>query len=162
MKKQTKTILFVVLGVFVVSIVVFISTAVIFFRSAVQNTQVDQNGAERAFTETLARFTGEAPVLEIRAGEVVLMRAIPAEAPTKPPSTLHVLAWEPDENNLARLALPMWLVRMSDDPVSLRLSEGITIKTGTELRPQDLEKFGPSLVLDHQERDGSRVVLWTD
>jgi hypothetical protein len=162
MKSRTKTIIFVVLGVFVAIIVVLVTTAVMFFRSAVQTTQIEPTGAEQAFTEARARFAGEMPALEIRSGEVTLVREMPDAAPAKPISTLHVLAWQPRDKNLARLKLPIWLVRMSDDPVSLRLGDGITLKTGSELRAQDLEKFGSTLLLDHTERDGSRVLLWTD
>jgi hypothetical protein len=162
MKKQTKTILLVIAGVIAVVIVVGIVTAVVLFRSAIDSTQTDQSGADGAFGAALTPFAGQQPLLEIRQGEVVVTRSIPAEAPAQPVATLRVLAWEPAENSLTRFQLPMWVVRMSDDPIAMQVGENVTVRGGTTLRPEDIEKFGPILLVDHKEPDGSRVVMWTE
>jgi hypothetical protein len=161
MKKQTKTILLTILGVIGVLCLVFIITAVVFFRSAIQNTRTDQAGADRAFVDALAPFPDQAPLLEIRQGEVVVTRDIPTVAPANPVSTLHVLAWEPGDDSLSRFQLPMWLVRMSDDPIAMQVGDKITVERGAPLRPEDIEKFGPTLLVDHMEADGARVLVWT-
>jgi hypothetical protein len=128
MKKQTKTILLTILGVIGVLCLVFVATAVVFFRSAIQNTRTNQDGADRAFEEVIAVFKGQTPLLEIRQGEVVVMRDIPTVAPPNPVSTLHVLAWEPGDESLSRFQLPMWLVRMSDDPIAMQVGDKLTVE----------------------------------
>jgi hypothetical protein len=161
MKKQTKTVLLTILGVIGVLCLVFVATAVVFFRSAIQNTRTDQDGADRAFDEVIAGFNGQTPLLEIRQGEVVLTRDVPAVAPAKPVRTLHLLAWEPGDESLSRFQLPMWLVRMSDDPIAMQVGDKITVERETPLRPEDIEKFGPTVLVDHIESDGARVLVWT-
>ena len=161
MKKQTKTILLAILAVIGVVVVVLIVVVVVFFRSAIQSTPTDQASADTAFEEALKPFASQPPLLQLREGEVVVTRDVPGEPPTVPVSTLHVLAWEPDEDNLTRVQLPMWMVRMSDDPIAMQVGDTVTVRRGTPLRPEDIEKFGPTLVLDHREADGARVVVWT-
>lgn len=161
MKKQTKTILLAVLGVLGAVLVVFIVVAVVFFRSAIQNTRIDQAGADRAFAEALVPFGGQMPLLEIRQGDVVVTREIPGVSPAVPVTTLHVLAWEPGEESLTRVQLPMWLVRMSDDPIAMQVGDKVTVERATALRPEDIEKYGSILLVDHMEADGARVMVWT-
>ena len=55
----------------------------------------------------------------------------------------------------------MWLVRMSDDPIAMQFGENVTVEQGIALRPEDIDRFGPTLLLDHMEADGARVVVWT-
>ena len=161
MKKQTKTILLAIAALIGVVILVTIVSVVVFFRSAIQNTQTDQAGAEQAFVAARAPFAEQAPLLEIRAGEVVVTRDVPATPPASSVTTLHVLAWEPDEDTLTRLQLPMWLVRMSDDPVAIRVGDTITMGRDV-LRPEDIEKYGSTLLVDHTEDNGARVMVWTN
>jgi hypothetical protein len=161
MKRQTKTILLTIVGLIGVLCVVLIVTAVVFFRSMIDDTTTDQSGADRAFMEALTPFKGQLPVLEIRRGEVVLTRDIPSVRPAGEVTMLHGLVWEPRDEALSRIQVPMWMVRMVDDPIAMQVGDNIAVEKGVELRPEDIDRFGPALLLDHLEADGARLVLWT-
>jgi hypothetical protein len=141
--------------------ITLIVVAVYFFRTAIEHTPADQAGADRAFAETLAASGNQMPLLELRNGEVVLTREIPDVAAAEGVTTLHILAWEPGEASLSRFQLPMWLVRMSDDPIAAQVGGDLTTKTDIPLLPDDIDKFGPALLFDHTETDGARVMVWT-
>jgi hypothetical protein len=44
---------------------------------------------------------------------------------------------------------------LNSDSVS-RFSTSITIS------PEEIERFGPALIIEHTEADGSRVLAWTE
>ena len=161
MQSRTKTILLATAGVIGVTCVILIAAAVFFFRSAIENTRTSQEGADQAFAEALIPFSNQKPLLEIARGEVVLTRDIPAVRPAESVTTLHVLAWEPAEDSLSRIHLPMWLVRMSDDPIAMQIDQNAGEERHTPLRPEDIDRFGPALLVDHMEADGARVMVWT-
>jgi hypothetical protein len=161
MKKQTKTILLAIAGVIGVLCVILIATAVFFFRSMINDSQTDQSGADVAFMDALTPFEGQLPIIEIRRGEAVLTRNIPSLRPAEAVTTLHGLIWEPGGESLSRIRVPMWVVRMVDDPIAMQVGDNIAVESGVELRPEDIDRFGPALLLDHMEADGARVMLWT-
>ncbi|MCA1584816.1 MAG: hypothetical protein LC791_08610 [Acidobacteria bacterium] len=77
-----------------------------------------------------------------------------------PPDTLHVLAWDPDEERLARISLPFWLLRMKSTPIELAAYASGLDDEGVELSAEDIEKYGPGIVLDHTTSSGERVLFW--
>ena len=165
MKRRTANILIAIGGVLVLCFVAVVGLGIWFFKSAIDTEASNEAAAARAFEEVRGRFGAEGPVLEIREKELVLLRHAPDAAPGRQVQTIRVLAWDPDEGNLTRVALPMWLLRMSDDPIRLSADSripGISIGTGLSIRPEDIERYGPTLVIDHQEESGERVLVWSD
>jgi hypothetical protein len=57
------------------------------------------------------------------------------------------------------LTLPFWLLRLRDSGVDVSIAADGTRLTMTM---DEVERYGPALVLDHLEEDGSRVLVWTE
>jgi hypothetical protein len=85
-----------------------------------------------------------------------------------PAHSLNILAYDASDHELVRIRLPMWLVRKIDedeqilgdwdldDDHTLRL-EGVI---EDHLSLEDLEHAGLGVLLEVEEDDGERVLIW--
>ena len=155
-------VLGIILLIFVVGVgVVILSVA--WFRQALDVTEVSQANATQQFDEIRAKFSGQLPLIEMRDGEPALVAARKDEAPsTSKLTTLHLMAWDEDEEKLVRFSLPFWLLRMKSGPIAFSsYSSGFD---RVSLRPEDIERHGPGLILDVSEdrRGRGRVLIWAE
>ncbi len=141
-------------------------TAFFFYRH-IQSEPVESATAAQQFAAARARFADQKPLIEMRRGdEPVLHREFITNASaSKPLETLRVLAYDPDSGKLVRVAIPMWLLRLA--PGGRRMSflndNGIDFDSDrVRLTLDDLERRGPGLLLDHADRHGSLVLVWTE
>jgi hypothetical protein len=156
----------IVFGVFIVVVFVGIGAIIAVTAWFQQNLEVKQLTASEAETEfetIRQRFAGRPPLLEMRNGRP----AYSVERAALPPSgarlqTLHVLAFERDEQHLARISLPFWLLRMKSDPIRFGSYASGLDDEGVDLRPEDVEKYGPGIILDTVTPDGERFMLWAE
>lgn len=119
--------------------------------------------AEVEFDNVRKRFPGRAPLLELRDGRpAYTAEATARREGTTSLSTLNFLAFEPDKRQLARFSLPFWLLRMKSDPIEFGSYASGLDDDGVNLRPEDLEKYGPGIVLDTTTPNGERVLLWVE
>ena len=167
MKKSHRTILMVVVGLAIVVVVVGGGGLAWFFMSAFESSSSDEATAIRSIEEVRRQFKGVRPLIEISQPEkeatgVAWSGELTAKAPATPARAIErvrALAWDAEDATLTTFTLPWWLIQMTSDPIDLEIGE-----TGKKLRltPEDIEKYGPALVVDHTEPDGSRVIVWTD
>ena len=107
----------------VVILIIFIGIGAIIAVTAwvQQNLQVDTRSAsdaEQEFATVHKQFEGRQPLLEMHDGRPRLTAEhdkLAAASPTRL-EAIHVLAWDPDEERLARFTVPFWLVRMKSGP----------------------------------------------
>jgi|SRR5688572_4795567 hypothetical protein len=159
MRRRTATILFAIVGVvFFLFIAVVAGGAWLFF-SIFNSQTLDEAKATRTFEDARRRFTAIEPIIEIRNGMPVLVRRPPDGAPARELKTLHVLAWNPDDDRVISMELPMWLLRLSDGPI--RLNEDRN-RPSLSMSARDLDRYGPTLVLDHRSGRDEQVLVWTD
>ncbi len=129
-----------------------------------QNLQVETRSPQDAQTEFDAvrkQFGDRPPLLEMRNGRPGYT-VEHAKAPTGSGArleTLYVLAWDPDDERLARFSLPFWLLRMKSDPIRLS-AYAAGMDDRADLRPEDIERYGPGIILDTGPGSGERVLLW--
>jgi len=82
-----------------------------------------------------------------------------------PAHQLNVLAWDPQDQELVRVSIPMWLAReaagdgeldldLDDDQAKLerRLKKRVTL--------EQLEQASLGTLLEVEEHDGERVMVW--
>jgi hypothetical protein len=130
-----------------------------------QNLQVDTRSASDAdqeFSAVRKEFGDRLPLLEVKDGRPQLTgeHAKASGPPATPPATVFVLAWDPDEGRLARFSIPFWLVRMKGEPFRLSAyASGLDDRV--DLRVEDIEQYGPGIIVDTQSRSGERVLVWT-
>jgi hypothetical protein len=123
--------------------------------------EVTAKQAEAEFDAVRARFKDQKPLLEIRRNGQVLVDRLEERAATykgRKPESLRILAWERGEAKRVQITLPMWLLRMKGT-MDLKSSEVGLEKL--DIKIEDLERAGPSLLVDHT--DGRhRLLVWTE
>jgi len=165
--KKKRTWIVVVVGIlitlFVLGIAV-IGTAVFYVRRHVSTQFIAADVAGTEFERTRARFAGQQPLIELR-GEhdaVVHRRTAPPHGELQ---TLHVLAFDAHAEKLIRVSVPFWLIRlMPGKRFKLGDDEGVNFDVEhLHLTVDDLERFGPGLVIDGSNPGGGgRVLVWTE
>jgi hypothetical protein len=162
MKKETIRTLTIVVGLVILLAVLGLGSAVWLFTQSVDVGKADEAVAAEEFNRVRAQFAGTGPVLEIRNGDPVLARKPPDHPSGVRLATLHVLHWDPDDDSFARIDLPFWLIRLKSGPIEI-VSDNSAISDGDlGITVEELERFGPTLVADHQGRKGERLLIWTE
>lgn len=150
-------------GVGVVVIVVIIALAVagtLFLRENVQIARgAGRDSAEAAFDAAKRRFPDRRPLLVLGTDRrPVFTAGLESRRNPGTVTTIHILAWDADEDALATFTLPMWLLRLKSGPIAFgEYASGLD--EGVRLKPKDLERHGPGIVLEFEAPDGSRVLL---
>lgn len=137
--------------------------SVAWFRQHLNVTTVSHASAVQQFDAVRAKFSGQRPLLEMRDGEPAFV----AERRDEPRSnvqltTLHLMAWDEDEEHLVTFSLPFWLLRMKSGPIGFSsYASGVD---RISLRPDDIERHGPGLIFDATEehRGRGRVLIWAE
>jgi hypothetical protein len=137
-----------------------------FFYHHINTQYAPRESAEQQFAAARARFSGQKPLIEMRRDdEPIVHRELFAEAHSDAKlQALRVLAYDPDERKLVRVSIPFWLIRlMPGKHFSFLNDNGINFDNDrVRLTSRDLERLGPSLILDEQDRHGAYVIVWTE
>jgi len=165
-RKRTWVIALVsIAGVAVVATVTLIGLGVYVFRSNVDIDDATPDTADSSFEEARARFAGQEPLIHLVRGDgetrtEVRRRDHPSEIK---PTSLHVLAWDPDDERLVTVRIPFWLLRFGDHAtIDFSEGDGDTLED-LDVTMADLDHHGPGLVLDyHVDTDRARVLLWVE
>jgi hypothetical protein len=80
---------------------------------------------------------------------------------------VNVLVYEPAEQQLVRVSVPIWLVKKMEnhvdwDDVDLDDEDGERVKRilKRRIRVEDLEKAGLGMLVEVDEEDGEQVLVW--
>jgi hypothetical protein len=140
--------------------------------SLYQSEQADQTRADAAFAEIRARFPGVYPAFQIQERRLVITRQPATVTPPTDPAAVHILVWQPRERMLSRVTLPLWMSKIATEPLPLEALAGVgeqglgaileAKRRGDALnvRISDLERYGPTLLLDGTTPDGKQVLMW--
>jgi hypothetical protein len=163
---KVKPWIWVVLGVVVVVVLGIVAVAGVGFYFLSRNIQTETastTGAAQEFEQVRNRFAGDEPLIELDdRGRVLGARTGRAAAPGAPtPSHLHLLAFDPANQRIVRFRLPFWMLRLRPGATTIDLNGERLNLADLRLSIEDLERYGPSLLLDHQADDGERVLVWT-
>jgi hypothetical protein len=169
MASTKRTWLWVILGVFgaiVLSIVLFIGSAVYMFRTHVKNEYVDTPVAEQQFEQQRARFQGQQPLIEFTGREgfdnddkTTVHRPSP-DAPRAKINTLKVLIYDLRESHLIHVDVPGWLMRMMPQG-QYGDWQGNEEFVRHRITLEDLERHGLGLVLEGRNRN-TRILMWSE
>jgi len=165
-QKKKRTWLWIVLGVFFLFIVVAVGGiifSVAFVRQSMSVTGMSPGNADKEFEAVRAKFAGRQPFIQMIDGRPQYVSDINPTTPvTVPLKSMHVMAWDDDEGQLVTFSLPFWLLRMKSGPIRLSAYSQGWDDRGMSFRIEDLERHGPGLVLDMQERSEGRVLIWAE
>lgn len=75
---------------------------------------------------------------------------------------LNVLAWDPNDHELVRVSLPLWLCRKFESRVDWddEGEERAARAVRRHVRMEELEKARPGILVEVEEEDGERVLIW--
>lgn len=161
MKKSTATILTIV-GVVVFLGMLGVAFAVWMFVSNVDRSTADEQSAMAAFDDARKRFAGATPVFELVDDEEAVVRREPPSERGEKLHTMRVIVWDPDEENLVRVNLPYWLLRLKSGPIELTSDRRFGRRRQLNITIEQLESYGPALLIDHEGRHGERVLVWQE
>jgi hypothetical protein len=156
---------FVVLGIGILLLFLGIGgvlATVAWFQENMEIASSSSREAETEFEAVRQKYPGREPLMELHEG---VPRYTTARNTTAPGATslqtLNILVWDPDEEKIFRFALPFWLMRWKSEPIRFSAYASGFDDEGVVLRAEDLEKYGPGIILDSTTRDGERILFWT-
>ena len=153
----------------VVAIVVFgilgviaMAAAGLWFVKSHVNIQSATTAVASADFQTIrARFANQKPLIELdERGNFLHANT---ERPSSPqrPTSMNIMAFDSDDEKIVRLELPFWMLRLKMGGSRVDVGGNNVDLAKLRLTVEDLERFGPTLILDQKDRDGSRVLIWT-
>jgi hypothetical protein len=84
-----------------------------------------------------------------------------------PAHELNVLVWDPDDRELVRVSLPMWIVRKAERRIDWRneVESGDDVRDHVRdalrrVRIEDIEKAGLGVLAEVEEDGGDQVLVW--
>jgi hypothetical protein len=164
-RKKRKWILIVIGVLFVMFCVAVggIIFAVSFFRDNMQVTRdVSDTGAVDAFGAARAKFPGQQPVIQLVDGQPRVVAQTGRPTAGQPVTTLHVLAFDRDSEEMVKFTLPFWLLRMKSGPIRLSAYSQGWDDRGVSFDVKDIEGSGPGIVVDVDRESEGRLLIWVE
>jgi hypothetical protein len=159
MKRRKATILMIVVGVLAFCAIVTVSLGAWFFASVFESTRADEQAATDTFDDIRQRFSGVSPVFSIVDDEeAVLRRSPPDVVRAAPLRTLEIRHWDPDDEDITSVSLPFWVLRLKTGTFSI----GGRHPGHLNIKSNEIERYGPTLLVDHEGRGGDRLLVWTE
>ena len=166
MAGRVKAWVWVIVGIIVVGILFVCAMAGVGFYFFSQHFDTQAATPAKAgveFEHVKAQFKGQKPLIELdERGRFI--RSNPDRPPSqtgRTPAQLFVLAFDPDDERIVKVTIPFWLLRFKSHGATIDLNEGRMGLEDLKLTVEDLERFGPTLIVDHQGMHGERVLVWS-
>jgi hypothetical protein len=114
------------------------------------------------FEQAKAQFIGQKPLIELdeRGHFLRANPDRPGRSGTRRPDQLYVLAFDPDDERIVKVTIPFWLLRLKSQG-TIDFNGGNLELEDLKLTVEDLERFGPTLIVDHKSPGGDRVLVWS-
>lgn len=164
MAGKVKTWVLVVVGVVVVGILCLIGVAAAglwFAKTHINITSATSATVSDDFERVRQRFKQEKPLIELDDRGHFVRSNTKRPAGTVRPDSLNVLAFDPDQGRAVRMEIPFWLLRLKLRGTRVGIGGDTVDLEDLKLSVEDLERYGPTLIVDHKGRSGERVLVWT-
>ena len=163
MAGKIKTWVWVVVGIVVCGILGVIAMAAAglwFVKSHVDIRTTTVAAATEDFQNIRQRFAAQKPLIELDERGSFLRANTDRPAGTQPPQTLNMMAFDPRDEKVVRMELPFWILRLKSG-ARFGLGRSNVDLARMRITVEDLERYGPILILDQKDTDGSRVLVWS-
>jgi hypothetical protein len=163
---KVKTWVWVVVGIAAVGVLLVMAGAaagVYFFASNIDAKKATPAAAASEFDGIRTRFAGQKPLIELDNNGNFLRSNTDRPAPENAsmPDALHILAYDPDDGGLVNMRVPFWLLRLKVNDTKINFGGNSMNLEDLKLTVEDLERFGPTLVLDQRNDGGDRILVWS-
>lgn len=148
-----------VLGFLILCVMAFAAFGFYFVSRNLDMKKASPVQANRSFEDVRAGFK-DAPIITLDDREhVTLSRRPPDQPAATRPTTMHVMAYDRDDERIVRVTIPFWMLRLGREKIRLGAGGNLDFEQ-LQISVEELERYGPSLLLDHVE-DRNRVLVWT-
>ena len=164
MAGKVKPWVWVVVGIVVCGILGVIAMAAAglwFVKSHVDIRTTTAAAATEDFQAIRQRYPAQKPLIELDERGHFLRANADRPAGTQRPQTLHIMAFDPDDGKVVRMELPFWILRLKSGGARFDIGRSNVDLARMRITVEDLERYGPILILDQKETDGSRVLVWS-
>src|SRR4051812_6359362 len=164
MAGKVKTWVWVVVGIVAVGIMCVIAAAAVglwFLRSHVDIHPATTAAVSDEFQTVRARFANQKPLIELDEHGNMFHANTDRPEGKERPQTLNIMAFDPDDERVVRMDLPFWLLRLKMRGTRFEVGGNNVDLAKLRLTVEDLERFGPTLILDQRDSNGSRVLIWS-
>lgn len=166
MAGKVRTWVWVVVAIAVVCVlclVAFAGVAAYFVSQHIKTSQASPSNAAHEFDAVKAGFAGQKPLIELDSRGHFLKAHTDRTPPpgVHAPDQLHLLAFDPGDRRMVRFTLPFWLLRLKAGSATIDLNGDRMDLEDLRITVADLERHGPSLILDHTGPEGERVLVWS-
>ena len=161
MARKRSTFVLVIVGVAVCAVLLFAGGLVWFFTSALERSPADEATAEASFQELRDHFREVTPVFAMGPNGPMLNRQPPPKPATGRLRSLQMLGWDCNDQELVRVTIPFWMIRMKPGDINVSSSDR-NRSVRLSISADDLEGYGPTLLFDHTDEEGYHLVLWTE
>ncbi len=166
MAGKIKTWIWVVAGVFVIGILGLVAMAgagLYFFSQHIETRSASPALAARDFDQIKNQFQGQKPLIELDSrGRYIRSNTDIKPKPNAPmPESVHVIAFDPGDGRIVKVTIPFWLLRLKMRGATIDLNGRSMDLEDLRLTVEDLEHYGPILIVDHTSPEGDRVLVWS-
>lgn len=164
MAAKVKTWVWVVVGIVAVGILCLIAVAAAglwFAKTHVNITSASRATVSTEFEQVRSRFSTQKPLIEIDEHGRYVHANTDRPAGTTRPETLNILAFDPRNERVVRMDVPFWLLRLRMRGTRINLGGSSMDLNDMNITVEDLERWGPTLIVDHTAPDGARVLVWS-
>ncbi|HEY2434566.1 MAG TPA: hypothetical protein VGI12_17975 [Vicinamibacterales bacterium] len=161
---RVKTWVWAIIGVIAIGILGIVALAAAglwFVRSHVDVRPTTTTAAATDFDTVRTRFAGQAPLIELDDHGEFIRANTDRPAGAGRPETLHVMAFDAENEKVITMELPFWLLRLKSGGTRFSMGGEDVDLAKLRLTVEDLERFGPTLIVDHKDARGRRVLVWT-
>src|SRR5215471_3684052 len=163
-KSRVPTWVWIIIGVVTLGILGVITLAAAglwFVRSHVNVQPTTVAAATTDFQTIRERFANQKPLIELDDRGNFVHANTDRPNGTKHPDSLNVMAFDAREEHVVRVDIPFWMLRLKTRGTLIDVGSGNIDLQKLRLTVEDLERYGPTLIVDHRDANGSRVVVWS-
>jgi hypothetical protein len=164
MAGKVKTWVWVVVGIVVcgiLGVIVMAAAGLWFVKSHVNIRPTTVAAATEDFQTIRQRFATQKPLIELDERGSFLRANTDRPAGTQRPQTLNIIAFDPHDEKMVRVDVPFWVLRLKGGGGKFDIGRSNVDLARMRITVEDLERYGPILILDQKDTDGSRVLVWS-
>jgi hypothetical protein len=164
MAGKVKTWVWVVVGLVVCGILCLVAMAAAglwFAKTHINIRSASPVAVSEDFARIRLQFASQKPLIELDDRGHLTRTNTDRPAGTRRPESLNIMAFDPDDEKVVRMDIPFWLLRLKMQGTRFSVGHDAIDLKELHLTVEDLERFGPTLIVDHKGRSGERVLVWS-
>jgi hypothetical protein len=147
-------------AIFAIALTALAGTSAYYIFRSMEKHQAGEPDAVQAIDAIKTRFGSRPPLIEIsdlQRADIRINR--PTEASATHVGTVHIVNWKSETGELMRTEMPLWLMRFSSVNI---LSQLGVAPAQFRLTVDDIERYGPGVIVDYSQQGTFRLFLWVD